>query len=105
MTGSFQLEVTANLEAMQARGEAIRVPENTQRHMDFIRAVSQPDGSIQLTVCEVNDDVVYTVATGAVVNDRVATAVVDATMVYEAGTWKVAAASHRDVREGAVSCA
>jgi hypothetical protein len=104
MTGDFQIEITGNLEEMQARGQAARVPANTQRSMDFLDAKLQADGSVQLTVCEVNDDVVYEVATGAVVNDRVATATVDVTMVLDAGTWKVSAAPYRNLREGAVAC-
>jgi len=79
MTGDFQFEITANLEGMQARGEAARISENTQRSQDFLRAEALPDGSVQLTVCEVNDEVVYEVATGEIVNDRVATATVDVT--------------------------
>jgi hypothetical protein len=105
MTGDFQIEITGNLEEMQARGEAARVPANTQRSMDFLDARLQPDGSVQLTVCEVNDDVVYNIATGAIVNDRVATATVDVTMVLDAGSWKVSAAPYRNLHEGAGTCA
>jgi len=103
-TGLQQTQITANLEGMQARGEAARLPENSQDHQDFLTASVQPDGSVLLKTCEVNDAIVYNVATGAIVNDRVVTVTVDVTMVEESGAWKVADSITTAKLDGVVPC-
>ena len=104
MTGLQRTQITANLEGMQARGEAVRLSENSQDRQEFIAAAVQPDGSVLLKTCEVNDAVVYNVATGAIVNDNVVTATVDVTAVQEGGVWKVADTVITRKWDGAVPC-
>jgi hypothetical protein len=105
MTGVMQTQITANLEGMQARGEAVRLPENSQDHQEFLTASVQADGSVLLKTCEVNDAVVYNVATGAIVDGDVVTNFVDVTVVEENGIWKVADTVVTSESDGVVPCA
>jgi hypothetical protein len=104
MTGLQQSQITANLEGFQARGEATRLPPNSQERDEFLDAQLQPDGSVLLKTCSVNDAVVYNVATGTVVNDNVVTAAIDVTMVEEGGAWKVADSVVTARWDGVVPC-
>jgi len=104
MTGLQQTQITANLEGMQARGEAVRLPENSQDSQEVLTASLQPDGSVLLKACEINDAVVYDVATGAVVDDDVITIEVDVTVVQENGVWKVADTVITEESNGVVPC-
>jgi len=104
MTGLQQTQITANLEGMQARGEAVRLPENSQDSQEVLTASLQPDGSVLLKACEINDAVVYDVATGAVVDDDVITLKVDVTVVQENGVWKVADTVITEESNGVVPC-
>jgi hypothetical protein len=105
MTGVQQTQITANLEGMQARGEAARLPENSLEHHEVLSASSEPDGSVRLRACSINDAVVYDVASGAVLDDRVTTSILDVTMVQEGGAWKVADSIITDKQDGAAPCA
>ena len=104
MTGLQQTQITANLEGMQARGEAVRLPENSQDSQEVLTASLQPDGSVLLKACEINDAIVYDVATGAVVDDDVITIEVDVTVVQENGVWKVADTVITEESNGVVPC-
>jgi hypothetical protein len=104
MTGLQQTQITANLEGMQARGEAARLPDNTQEHHEILSASIQADGSVQLRACSINDAVVYNVASGAIVDDRVTTSFLDVTMVQEGDAWKVADSVITSKQDGAVPC-
>jgi hypothetical protein len=103
-TGLQRSQITANLEGLQARGEATRLPDNTQDSQEFLGAEVRPDGSVYLKACVVNDAIVYNVATGAIVNDAVVTATVDVTVVQEDGAWKVADSVITNRSDGAVPC-
>jgi hypothetical protein len=104
MTGDHQRVITRNLEDRQARGEAVRRPAGSQATHDIQSADLQQDGSVKITECEVDDAVVYVVATGVVVNDEVVTKLATSDMVEIDGSWRI---SHSDVIQrwrGVVEC-
>jgi hypothetical protein len=104
MTGVMQTQITANLEGMQARGEAVRLPENSQDHQEFLLASVQADGSVLLTTCEVNDAIIYNVATGGIIDGDVVTTSVEITVVEENGVWKVADSVVTSEDDGVIPC-
>ena len=67
--------VTRNLEKIAGqRRQAVTTPGSTsQVGQDLRSAELQADGSVEITDCEVDDAIVYEVATGVVVNDDVVT--------------------------------
>ena len=103
MTGDHQRVVTRDLEDRQARGEAARLPPNSQLRHEIHSADLQSDGSVRITECEVNDAIIYDVASGAVINDDVVTKLATATMVDERG-WKIADSTVVGRWPGAVEC-
>ena len=54
--------------------------------------------------CQVDDAVVYSTASGAVINDAVVTNLITATMVREGSDWKVALAERTQKWPGVVEC-
>jgi hypothetical protein len=104
MTGDHQRVVTRDLENRQARGEATRLPTNSRLRHEILSAELRADGSVHITECEVNDAIVYNVASGAVINDDVVTKLATAKMVDEGGSWKVADSTVVRRWPGAVSC-
>jgi hypothetical protein len=105
MTGDHQRVVTRNLENRQARGEAARRPAGSQAIHEIQSAELQPDGSVKITECEVDDAVVYVVATGAVINDALVTKLAIADMVENDGSWRVAHSEVVERWQGLVECA
>jgi hypothetical protein len=105
MTGDHQRVVTRDLEARQARGEAARLPTDSQLQHEVLSADLQSDGSVHITECEVNDAIIYEVASGAVINDDVVTKLATATMVDDGGSWKIADSVVARRWPGAVECA
>jgi len=105
MTGDHQRVVTRNLEDRQARGEAVRHPAGSQATHEIRSAELQPDGSVKITECEVDDAVVYVVATGAVIDDEVATKLATADMVEIDGSWRVAHSEVIQRWRGVTECA
>jgi hypothetical protein len=105
MTGDHQRVVTRDLEDRQARGEAARLPTNSHLRHEVLSAALQSDGSVQITECEVNDAIIYDVASGAVINDDVVTKLAAATMVHEGGSWKIADSTVVRRWPGPVECA
>jgi hypothetical protein len=104
MTGDHQRVVTRDLEDRQARGEATRLPTSSRLRHEILSAELQADGSVHLTECEVNDAIVYNVASGVVIDDDVVTKLATAKMVDEGGSWKVADSTVVRSWPGAVSC-
>jgi hypothetical protein len=104
MTGDHQRVVTRDLEDRQARGEATRLPTNSVLKHEVLSAELQADGSVHITECEVNDAIVYNVASDVVINDDIVTKLATATMVDEGGDWKVADSAVVKRWPGAVSC-
>jgi hypothetical protein len=105
MTGDHQRVVTRDLEDRQARGEAARLPTNSHLRHEVLSAELQPNGSVYIKECEVNDVIIYDVASSAVINDDVVTKLATATMVYEGGSWKIADSTVIMRWPGAVECA
>ena len=105
MTGDHQRVVTRNLEDRQARGEAVRPPAGSQARHEIQSAELQPDGSVKITECEVDDAVVYVIATGAVVDDAVVTKLATAEMVEVDGSWRIAHSEVIQRWQGVVECA
>jgi hypothetical protein len=90
MTNDQQRLVTRNLEDLGASGRAVRVGVESLSSHDIRSADLQVDGSVLIVDCEIDDAVVYEVGTGDVIDDDIATRLVEARMVYEAPTWKLA---------------
>ncbi len=105
MTGDHQRVVTRNLEDRQARGEAVRHPPGSQAMHEIQSADLQHDSSVKITECEVDDAVVYEVATGVVVNDDVVTKLATADMVEIDRTWRIAHSEVIQRWQGVVECA
>jgi hypothetical protein len=104
MTGDHQRVVTRDLQDRQAKGEATRLPPNSRLQHEILSADVQADGSVHITECEVNDAIVYNVASGVVINDDIVTKLATATMVDEGSGWKVADSTVARRWPGAVSC-
>jgi hypothetical protein len=90
VTGEHRLVVTRNLEERHAKGEAVRLPPSTRNSHDIRSAELQPDGSVEIVDCQVDDSIVYEVETGEVVDDDVVTKLVVGSMAFEGGAWKLA---------------
>jgi hypothetical protein len=105
VTSDHQRVVTRNLEDRQARGEAVRRPAGSQATHEIQSAELQPDGSVKIIECEVDDAVVYVVATGAVIDDAVVTKLATADMVEVDGSWRVAHSEVVQRWQGVVECA
>jgi hypothetical protein len=104
MTGDHQRVVTRDLEDRRARGEAARLPTDSRLRHEILSAELQSDGSVRITECEVNDVVIYNIASGAVLNDDVVTKLATATMVNEDGSWRIADSTVLRRWAGAVEC-
>ena len=105
MTGDQALLVVRNLQEMQASKQAARPPPNSRARHQVTSTALQPDGSVIVTDCQVDDAVVYSTTSGAVINDAVVTNLITATMVREGNDWKVALAERTKKWPGVVECA
>jgi hypothetical protein len=104
MTDDQQQIVTRNLEDLQASGRAVRAGVESLSSHDVRSADLQRGGWVLIVDCEVDDAVVYEVETGNVIDDDIATRLVEARMVHEAGTWKLALSSITREWDGASEC-
>jgi hypothetical protein len=104
VTGEHRLVVTRNLEERQANGEAVRLPAGTQSSHDVRSAELQPDESVEIVDCQVDDSIVYEVATGEVVDDDVVTKLVIGSMSFEGGNWKLAFSEISEAWPGVGTC-
>jgi hypothetical protein len=105
MTGDHQRVITRNLEDRRARGEAVRQRAGSQARHEIQSAELQSDGSVKITECEVDDAVVYVVATGVVVDDAVVTKLATADMFDVDGSWRIAHSEVVQRWQGIVECA
>jgi hypothetical protein len=103
MTGDQKRATTRNLENMQARGQAVRRPEGA-RHMHAVMDVSVQGTQGLVHGCSIDDLVTYDVATGKAIDDSVATKRYEASLVLEAGEWKVRLVTETERIEGIVPC-
>jgi hypothetical protein len=104
MTGDQAVLVVRNLQEMQASKQAARRPPNSRARHQVTSTALQADGSVLVTDCQVDDAVVYSTASGAVINDAVVTNLITATMVREGSDWKVALAERTQKWPGVVEC-
>jgi hypothetical protein len=104
VTGEHRQVVTRNLEERQANGEAVRLPAGAQSSHDIRSAELQPDGSVEIVDCQVDDSIVYEVETGEVVDDDVVTKLVIGSMSFEGGTWKLAFSEISEAWSGVGTC-
>jgi hypothetical protein len=104
VTGNQQALVTRNLEQLQANGQAVRLPAPSQVRQEPKLVELQADGSVEITSCEVDDSVVYEVATGDVINDDVVTNLISTTMVNQNNAWKLAFSERTKRWPGTVEC-
>jgi hypothetical protein len=103
MTGDQKQATTRNLENMQASGHAVRRPEGAQ-HVHAVIDVSVQGGQGLVHACSIDDLVTYDIATGRPVDDSVATKRYEASLVLEAGEWKVRLVTETERIEGIVPC-
>jgi len=104
VTGEHKVVVTRNLQERQANGEAVRLPANTQSSHDIRSAELQPDGTVEIVDCQVDDSIVYEVETGDVADDDVITKRVIGSIARETGAWKVAFTEISETWPGARAC-
>jgi hypothetical protein len=104
VTGSQQALVTRNLVEMRANGQAVRLPRGSQARQDLRLVELQTDGSVEITSCEVDDSIVYEVATGVVINDDIVTNLISTTMVNQDDRWKLTFSERRKRWPGIVEC-
>ena len=104
ITGDHKLAVTRNLEDRQAKGQAVRLPPGSRSRHDIRSAELQPDGSVEIIDCEIDDAIVYEVDGNAVVDDEVVTNLVTGTVTHESGEWKVAYTEVLDSWPGVTEC-
>jgi hypothetical protein len=104
VTGEHKLVVTRNLQERRAKGEAVRLPANRQNSHDIRSAELQPDGTVEIVDCQVDDSIVYMVETGDVVDDDVVTKLVIGSMAREGGAWKVAFTEISEAWPGVGAC-
>jgi hypothetical protein len=104
VTDEQQRTVTRNLTNLQGSGMAVRAGVGSLSAHDLRSADLHADGSVLIVDCEVDDAVVYEVATGTVVDDDVVTRLVEARMVAEAGKWRVALSRITKEWNGAGEC-
>jgi hypothetical protein len=104
ITGEHKVVVTRNLQERQAKGEAVKLPANSQSSHDIRSAELRPDGTVEIIDCQVDDSIVYEVATGNVVDDDVVTKLVIGSMAQEDGDWKVAFAEISEAWPGVRAC-
>jgi hypothetical protein len=104
VTGEHRLVVTRNLEERHAKGEAVRLPPSTLSSHDIRSAELQPDGSVEIVDCQVDDSIVYQVETGEVVDDDVVTKLVVGLMSFEGGAWKLAFSEISETWPGVGAC-
>lgn len=86
-------------------GRASRQPPGSVYRIEHEKLEMVDATSARLTVCVVDDGVVYEVASGVVVNDRVETGRANAVMRLEDGVWKLAERELVEEWPGVAGCA
>lgn len=93
------------LGGLRRDGRAARQPPNSLYRIEYEGFESVDSATAQLTVCVVDDGVVFDVATGHVINDRVETNRARALMRLEDGVWKLAERELAEEWPGVGGCA
>jgi hypothetical protein len=104
MTGQLKLVVTRNLEELEARGQAVRLPDGAEDYGHIVTKLDLTNDGAHLSACSVDNLVTYDIATARAVDDSVATKWYEADLVEEANAWKVSAVTLTRRVEGVQPC-
>jgi len=86
-----------------SNGRAWRLPENSRYSDRILQIASVGDVGTALE-CVVDDTVVYQVADGKVVNDKVTTILIEDTLVKRAGRWQISVSRSLKQSDGEQPC-
>lgn len=104
-TGPMLEQSRTVLIGRRREGRASRQPPESVYRIEHEKVEIVDATTARLTVCVVDDGVVYEVESGAIVNDRVETGRAIATMRVEAGVWKLAERELVEEWPGVAGCA
>lgn len=103
-TGDQLTNVVAETQQRKDSGLALRAADDPVKERR-VRLVDVQGDTATIQDCATNDDVVYRVATGEVVDDSVVTRNISAEMRLVEGQWRLAAAQELQKWEGVAGCA
>lgn len=103
-TGDQLTNVVAETQQRKDSGLALRTAEDAVKERR-VRLVDVQGDTATIQDCATNDDVVYRVATGEVLDDSVVTRNISAEMRLVDGRWRLAAAQELQKWEGVAGCA
>lgn len=103
-TGPMLKQRRSVLLGLQAEGHIIRYPPESQYRI-AVKEVDVEDGVARLLVCVVDDGETVIARTGEVVAGGLGTVQLQAAMVRERGTWKLAEREQQGEWEGVAGCA
>lgn len=103
-TGDQLTNVVAETQQRKDSGLALRAAEDPVKERR-VRLVDVQGATATIQDCATNDDVVYRVATGEVLDDSVVTRNISAEMRLVDGQWRLAAAQELQKWEGVAGCA
>ena len=103
-TGDQLANVVAETQQRKDAGLALRAADDPVKERR-IRLVDVQGDTATIQDCATNDDVVYRVATGEVLDDSVVTRNISAEMRLVDGQWRLAAAQELQKWEGVAGCA
>ena len=103
-TGDQLTNVVAETQQRKDSGLALRAAEDPVKERR-VRLVDVQGDTASIQDCATNDDVVYRVATGEVLDDSVVTRNISAEMRLIDGQWRLAAAQELQKWEGVAGCA
>lgn len=103
-TGDQLTNVVAETQQRKDSGLALRAAEDPVKERR-VRLVDVQGDTATIQDCATNDDVVYRVATGEVLDDSVVTRNISAEMRLVDGQWRLAAAQELQKWEGVAGCA
>ncbi len=103
-TGDQLANVVAETQQRKDAGLALRAADDPVKERR-IRLVDVQGDAATIQDCATNDDVVYRVATGEVLDDSVVTRNISAEMRLVDGRWRLAAAQELQKWEGVAGCA
>jgi hypothetical protein len=103
-TGPALEQVVENRKAFQLSGRVGRFPTNSVANREA-EVISLEADEATVRDCSVDDSQIVIAATGEVVNDLVATALFEGSMVVDDGRWKLQSLTVVDEWDGVAGCA
>jgi hypothetical protein len=103
LTGDRLQREVLDLQKERARGEAMRLPANSQSMSRTLRVDIDGDAAVAQE-CDVDDAVLYRVADGSVLNQDVVTQRREVHLQRVDGSWKISEGAELDERAGVVPC-